>query len=47
MIIIRNSIDESSTDIIVELLKRAFPRYLEELRIINCKISSASTLKIL
>lgn len=31
----------------LDLLKRSFPKALEELRIINCKISSMSTLKLL
>lgn len=43
----RNTVDETSTDIIVNILQRGFPNCLEELRIINCKISSVSTHKIL
>ena len=47
IIIMRNTVDETSTDIIVNILQRGFPNCLEELRIINCKISSVSTHKIL
>lgn len=47
LVISRNSVDEASTEIINQILKRQFPRGLEELRIINCKISPASTQKIL
>ena len=45
--IIRNNVDDQATQIIIEILQRSFPKALEELRIINCKISPVSTLRIL
>lgn len=47
IIIIKNTVDEASTSILIEILKRQFPKNLEELRIVNCKISPVSTYKIL
>ena len=45
--IIKNAVDENSASVIGEVLKRAFPKNLEELRIVNCKISPVSTIKLL
>lgn len=47
IVILRNTVDERTTAIITEILQRSFPKALEELRIINCKISPVSTFKIL
>jgi hypothetical protein len=47
LVIIRNAVDEGSVEVINYLLKRQFPKQMEELRIINCKISPKYTLKIL
>ena len=47
IVIIRNAIDDRSTAIIADMLQRAFPRCLDELRIVNCKISHANTFKLL
>lgn len=47
IVIIKNSVDENSAAVIAEVLKRPFPRNLEELRIVNCKISPVSTIKLL
>jgi hypothetical protein len=47
LVIIRNAVDEGSVEVINALLKRQFPKQMEELRIINCKISPKYTLKIL
>jgi len=47
IIIIKNTVDEASASILIEMLKRPFPKNLEELRIVNCKISPVSTHKLL
>ena len=47
IVVIRNTVDEASTNIITDILHRGFPKALEELRIINCKISPVSTHRIL
>lgn len=47
IVIIRNNVDEQSVQIITEIMERPMPKNLDELRIINCKISPVSIHKIL
>lgn len=47
IVVIQNTVDDAATSIMVEMLSRSFPRALEELRIINCKISPVNTQRIL
>ncbi len=47
IVIIKNAVDENSASVIGEVLKRPFPKNLEELRIVNCKVSPVSTIKLL
>lgn len=42
IIISRNSLDDKCAEILRSLLKRGFPKNLEELRLINCKIQLRS-----
>lgn len=47
IVIIRNNVDEQSVQLITDIMERPMPKNLDELRIINSKISPVSIHKIL
>eukprot|EP00347_Sterkiella_histriomuscorum_P002614 403367462 len=47
IILCRNTIGQGATEVLCNILKRTFPRNLEDLKITNCKIISSQTFQIL